>query len=603
MNYIMRSHRNLHHLLGIQHSEVMPKDNVIATGGKLHHDHMVALGMGIGLGLSAGGGDGGDGGSGTGLYASGKGLSAGCNGCGLTSGGGLASGGKLSKIGQAFNKAFNPKKNGVANEATKVGDQVANEAIKVGDQIKTGVVHTYNQAYKGTENVADKINQGWHKTFNPKTGDTIVSDLKTGARYIIPAATAAIGGLAGTVLTGGNFYGGIAGSAAGAYAGFKADQALGLANSNDFKGVPNANGKGIKKRKSKNKSIKSDSDSSSETDSEVEGGGMRRRHKKAIMRGGTIKDTLDKKVWKKIPEVFHKPLEDIGVASLEYAGFKIPPKKKLQQEDKQIEEGKGFKKSSKSKTRKNELDFITHKSDPRRKRKEKGTGIKWSKTKKPIIEDEEEEEDTPEDEEEEEDTPEYESDNEDETERMAHMIQLTNRLLKTGNNEEDVERRAEINRLYERKGGRVPSLKELAAIELKYHSPEDYEKALDHIEGLDHIPPLKKPAAMERKYYSPEDYEKGIEGTGVKGSRSKTRKGRKDYETHKGDKDYHRKGHDEVMPEGGKLKKHKKGSPEALAWGAKMKEMRMKKKGMTGGGIDNNSPHSGAIRVSPFQNF
>jgi len=418
----MRSHRNLIHLLGIENSEVSPRNEV------------VALGRGLGMGLSAGGDSGGSS-NGTGLYASGKGLSAGCDGCGLTTGGGmsagcdgcgLTTGGKLSKIGQAFNKAFNPQKNGVASSA-----------VKVGDKLKTAVVHTYNQAYHGTENVADKINQGWHKTFNPKTGKAIVSDLKTGARYVIPAATSALGALAGTALTGGDPLGGVAGSATGAYLGYKADKALGIAGNNDFVGA------GVKRRrKSKGKGVKSDTDSSSSSDSESDtdsdsesetGKGIRRKRKS---KGGTIKDTLDKKVWKKIPKVFHKPLEDIGVASLEYAGFKIPPKKKLIAEDKKLEEGAGFKKGSKSRTRKSELDFMTH----------------------------------------------------------------------------------------------------------------------------------------------------------------------------KGDKDYHRGGHDEDMPsadgvEGGKLKKHKKGSPEAMEWGRKMREARMKKKGMTGSGIDNNTPKSNAVRISPYQNF
>lgn len=425
----MRSHRNLIHLLGIENAEVSPRNEV------------VALGRGLGMGLSAGGDNGGSS-NGTGLYASGKGLSAGCEGCGLTTGGGmsaggtgLTTGGKLSKIGQAFNKAFNPQKNGV---------------IKVGDKLKTAVVHTYNQAYhdikplvnktiSGTENVADKINQGWHKTFNPKTGEAIVSDLKTGARYVIPATTSAIGALAGTALTGGDPLGGIAGSATGAYLGYKADKALGIAGNNDFVGA------GVRRRrKSKGKGVKNDTDSSSSSDSESDtdsdsdsesesGKGVRRKRKS---KGGTIKDTLDKKVWKKIPKVFHKPLEDIGVASLEYAGFKIPPKKKLIAEDKKLEEGAGFKKGSKSKTRKGELDFMTH----------------------------------------------------------------------------------------------------------------------------------------------------------------------------KGDKVYHRGGHYEDMPsadgvEGGKLIKHKKGSPEAMEWGRRMKEARMKKKGMTGSGIDNNTPKSNAVRISPYQNF
>ena len=272
----MKNHRNLHHLLGIEHSEVMP------------HPHIVALGMGLGMGLSAGASSGDMGGMG--LYS------------GATEGGGLyataSHGGKLSKIGQAFNKAFNPQKNGVAKAVqhdivAPIENKVVNPIVKVGDQIKTGVVKTYNQAKTGTKNLD--------------------YDLKTGARYLIPAITGSLGAAAGATLGGlttfgvGAPIGGIAGSAAGAYAGYKADQALGLSGHNDFKPL----GKGLKK--------------------------------------GAIKDALDK-TWKKIPKEFHDPLEDLGRASVEYAGYNLPPK------------GKGVK-GSKSKTHKGDMDYTTKKGD------------------------------------------------------------------------------------------------------------------------------------------------------------------------------------------------------------------------------------------------
>jgi len=263
----MRSHRNLHHLLGIENMETMPHHML---GHGIHHFHHHIMPMGEGL--TAGGG---------GLYAT-------------------PHGGHLSKIGQAFNKAFNPQKNGVAHA---VQHDLITPAVKVGDQIKTGVVKTYNQAKSGFNN-----------TFTPTVGKDIVSDLKTVGRYAIPAVTSATGALLGGLATGG-LGGQLVGSTAGAYAGYKADQALGLTGHNDFVGVK---GKGLKK------------------------------HKK--VKGGTIKKELEK-VWDKVPEGFHQPLEDLGRAGIEYAGYHIPPKK-----------GKGIK-GSKSKTRKGDMDYTTKKGD------------------------------------------------------------------------------------------------------------------------------------------------------------------------------------------------------------------------------------------------
>jgi len=280
----MRSHRNLHHLLGIEHSEVMPHPMLMGHG--LHHPHIVALGMGLGMGLTAGGG----GSSGEGLYAT-------------------PHGGKLSPIASAFNKAFNPQKNGVAQAVQKnivqpVQHDLITPAIKVGDQIKTGVVKTYNQA-----------KTGFNQTFTPQVGKDIVSDLKTTGKYAIPAILGGLGGLAGSFV--GGPAGGMAGSALGSYGGYKADQALGISGNKDFVGM------GVKKRGRKSK-------------------------------GGTIKQDLQK-VYNKIPKEFHEPLEDLGRAGIEYAGYKLPPKKRTPV-------GKGVK-GSKSKTHKGDMDYTTKKGN------------------------------------------------------------------------------------------------------------------------------------------------------------------------------------------------------------------------------------------------
>jgi hypothetical protein len=263
----MRSHRNLHQLLGIENMDTMP------------HPHIVALGMGLGLGLTAGGG----GSSGTGLYAS-------------------PHGGKLSPIASAFNKAFNPQKNGVAQA---VQHDIVQPVVSVGDQIKTGVVKTYNQAKTGFNN-----------TFTPQVGKDIVSDLKTTGKYAIPAILGGLGGLAGSFV--GGPAGGMAGSALGSYGGYKADQALGISGNKDFVGM------GVKKRGRKPK-------------------------------GGTIKQDLQK-IYNKIPQEFHEPLEDLGRAGIEYAGYKLPPKKRTPV-------GKGMKKGDLSKTHKGDMDYTTKKGD------------------------------------------------------------------------------------------------------------------------------------------------------------------------------------------------------------------------------------------------
>jgi len=398
----MRQHRNLHMLLGIQNMDTMPHPRVMA----LTHGRGLSAGASSGessdlggMGLSVG-----DSSSGMGLYAT------------------RSHGGKLSKIGQAFNKAFNPQKNGVAKA---VQHDIVNPVVKVGDQIKTGVVKTYNQAKSGTTNLD--------------------YDLKTGARYLIPAITGSLGAAAGAAIGGLSTFGaaapigGIAGSAAGAYAGYKIDQSLGLGKNNDFKPI----GKGLKK------------------------------HRKS--KGGNLKKELDK-VWDKVPKGFHQPLEDLGRAGVEYAGYKLPPK------------GKGLKKGA----IKNALDKT------------------WKEVPK------------------------------------------------------------------------------------EFHQPlEDLGRAGVEYAGYK-LPP---------------------KGKGVKGSKSKTHKGDMDYTTKKGDKYFHRGGHEETYSDtdsengsmGGtgvhRRKPHMvKGSAEAKAHMAKIRSL--KGKGIAGKGqVDNNSPHSGAVRMSAYQNF
>lgn len=276
--------RNLHRLIGIQHTDVMPSHPMpvavvahpIPMGHGLYassHPHIVAMGNGLGTGLYSG-----------------------------------ASGGKLSKIGNAFDKAFNPKRNGVAAAVNK-----------------TIVAPIKHDLVNPIVNTANQVKTGFNKTFTPQLGNEIVSDLKTGARYGIPALTGFVGGSLGGLATGG-LGGQIGGAAAGAYAGYKLNQALGIENNNDFVGVPKPKGLGIKPR------------------------GRPRK-----MKGeGNVKQELDK-IWDKVPHSLHTPLEDLGRASLELGGYKLPPKKRTPV-------GKGVK-GSKSKTHKGDMDYTTKKGD------------------------------------------------------------------------------------------------------------------------------------------------------------------------------------------------------------------------------------------------
>lgn len=76
---------------------------------------------------------------------------------------------------------------------------------------------------KGAFDFLDPNKNGVAQAFAP---DKVVGGLKTGAHYIIPATTSALGGIAGT--TAGGPVGGVLGSAAGAYAGDQINKQIGV---------------------------------------------------------------------------------------------------------------------------------------------------------------------------------------------------------------------------------------------------------------------------------------------------------------------------------------------------------------------------------------
>jgi len=207
----MRSHRNLHQLLGIENTEVSP------------HEHF-AFGMGLGYGLTAGGSEGGGGSSGHGLYAS-----------------QAPHGGKIKPI-------------------------------------------------------------NWKKV-----GNTLKSGLKTAGHYLVPAATSALAGAAGTFL--GGPLGGVAGAAAGKYAGDQIDKAVGL---------------GIKGSRSKTRKGRLDYMTHKGDIDYHEGG----HEMVGDPYGGTLKTSLNK-LWKKVPKPLHKPLEDLGKGAIKVAGYGVGKKARL----------------------------------------------------------------------------------------------------------------------------------------------------------------------------------------------------------------------------------------------------------------------------------
>jgi hypothetical protein len=240
----MKDHKAIHDLVGIENIE----------GKGFHHPHFhLAKFVPMGEGLYAGGG---------GLYANAN-----------------PSGGRLSKIGNMFDKAFNPKY-GLLNSVSKVVDK----------KIVKPIEHS---------------------------GKQILNDAKVVGHYVIPATISTLGGLAGGLATGGNPLGAIAGSATGAYAGDQVNRALGIQGNTSF-------GKGVRRGRPP--------------------------------KGGNIKKELEK-VWEKVPHEFHKPLEDLGRAGVEYAGFKLPPRK-----HERHERGRGMK-GCPSKTRKGDMDYTTKKGD------------------------------------------------------------------------------------------------------------------------------------------------------------------------------------------------------------------------------------------------
>ena len=88
------------------------------------------------------------------------------------------------------------------------------------DPKKNGVAKAFDPKQNG-------VSDAFNKTFTPALGNQIVDGLKVAGHYGIPAITGALGGLAGTALSG-NPVGGVAGSALGSYAGNQIDKAIGI---------------------------------------------------------------------------------------------------------------------------------------------------------------------------------------------------------------------------------------------------------------------------------------------------------------------------------------------------------------------------------------
>ena len=85
------------------------------------------------------------------------------------------------------------------------------------------------------------LKNGFNKTFTPKLGKQIENGAKVVGHYVIPAATAALGGIAGDFL--GGPLDGVAGSAAGAYAGDQINHKIGIKHNTNFDGT------GMKRRR------------------------------------------------------------------------------------------------------------------------------------------------------------------------------------------------------------------------------------------------------------------------------------------------------------------------------------------------------------------
>ena len=80
---------------------------------------------------------------------------------------------------------------------------------------------------RGVSKATKGVSKAFTHTFTPQLGRELLGDLKVAGHYAIPAITGALGGIAGTALTG-NPVGGVAGSALGSYAGNELDKKLGI---------------------------------------------------------------------------------------------------------------------------------------------------------------------------------------------------------------------------------------------------------------------------------------------------------------------------------------------------------------------------------------
>ena len=112
------------------------------------------------------------------------------------------------------------------NDVGRTGKQLFGGKLKKGSAEAKAFMASIRKKKKGSGmfDFLDPNKNGVAQAFAP---DKVVGGLKTAGHYAIPAATSALGGIAGTALTGGPI-GGIAGSAAGSYAGDQINKKIGI---------------------------------------------------------------------------------------------------------------------------------------------------------------------------------------------------------------------------------------------------------------------------------------------------------------------------------------------------------------------------------------
>lgn len=118
---------------------------------------------------------------------------------------------------------------GLAYHAMNVGDKKISATTGSEDLKRLGLGAKRPKLVKGSQEAKDYMAMIRAKKSGKGIGDDILGGLKKVGRYVIPASTGALGGLAGGVATGGNPVGAVIGSAGGSYAGQKAIEKLGIA--------------------------------------------------------------------------------------------------------------------------------------------------------------------------------------------------------------------------------------------------------------------------------------------------------------------------------------------------------------------------------------